>query len=122
MSALSLIAATATLIVVDGDTLRDPVSAVRMRMAGHDSPERGHLADCVAEAAMAPVASARLADLLPGARVEFIGKVDRYNRPLIVLRLPDGRTAGQVLISEGLAVPWAGRQHDWCGAARLGDP
>jgi len=56
-----------------------------------------------------------MADLLvtPGLTIEDSGKIDRFDRPLVVLRLPDGRTIGRVLLDEGLAVEWRpGRSFD----------
>lgn len=116
MTPTILAAAFTALIAVDGDTIKDPTTGQRMRLAGIDAPERGHRADCVDEYRLAQRATDRLAALLPSARVEYLGRSDRYNRPLIRLRLPDGRTVGDALVSEGLAVPYDPRQRaDWCG-------
>ncbi|MEZ5782723.1 MAG: thermonuclease family protein [Rhizobiaceae bacterium] len=62
-------------------------------------------------------AKARLQELLdmPGIRVEDSGVADRYGRPLVVVRLRDGTTAGEVLMREGYAVRWyPGYRSDWC--------
>ena len=52
----------------------------------------------------------------PGLTIEDSGEVDRFDRPLVVLRLPDGRTTGQILIDDGYARIWLPnrRRHDWC--------
>ena len=63
------------------------------------------------------MAKARLAQILEGGvTVEASGRRDIYGRELVRLRLADGRTAGAVLIAEGLAAPWKpGDRNDWCG-------
>ena len=38
---------------------------------------------------------------------------DRYRRRIATIQV-DGRDLGAVLISEGLAVTWAGYKHNWC--------
>jgi endonuclease YncB( thermonuclease family) len=38
---------------------------------------------------------------------------DRYGRKLRVL-VRDGRSLGDVLVSEGLARTWSGRREPWC--------
>ena len=61
-------------------------------------------------------AKRRMAELLrtPGLTIENSGEVDRFERPLVVLRLPNGRTIGSVLLAEGLAVEWRpGSDNDW---------
>ncbi len=50
-----------------------------------------------------------------GILVRDSGKADRYKRPLVWVILPDGRSAGSVLIKEGLAKEWAPEyEADWC--------
>lgn len=99
--------------VVDGDTIKDAEHG-RMRLEAIDAPELGGRADCLTEAILAVRARDRLAALLPAARIEFTGRRDGFNRPLVRLVLPDGRTASDILISEGLAVPWDGHRAEWC--------
>ncbi|QDF14278.1 hypothetical protein vBDshSR4C_030 [Dinoroseobacter phage vB_DshS-R4C] len=104
----------AVLLVIDGDTVRAP-GGEALRLAGIDAPETGHRARCPAEAALARAASARMEALVSGgAWVIWDGSRGRWGRPLIALRLPDGRDAGAVLIEEGLAVEWRGARADWC--------
>lgn len=115
----------AMLLAIDGDTIS--CDGITMRalgdgapyVSGFDTPEIGRYAACPQEALAGFRAGARMAELLatPGLRVEDSGAVDRFDRPLVTLRLPDGRSIGHVLIAEGLAVEWRpGRSHDWCAA------
>lgn len=51
----------------------------------------------------------------PGVKVFDSGEQDRYERPLVWVVLPDGKRAGSVLISEGLAKVWTpGYVAEWC--------
>jgi endonuclease YncB( thermonuclease family) len=50
----------------------------------------------------------------PGILIEDSGEIDSCGRPLVVLRLPDGRTIGSVMLAKGLAVEWRpGGDFDW---------
>ncbi len=110
----------ATLLAVDGDTIK--CDGVTMRdmgdgapnVAGYDAPEiRG--AECQAELELGRAATALMSELLPTASVYSSGEVDRFNRPLVWVRLPDGSSIGSALIQEGLAVEWRpGASHSWC--------
>lgn len=110
----------ASLLAVDGDTIK--CDGVNMRdmgdgapfVSGYDAPEtRG--ADCQEELELGRAATARMKELLPRAQVYDSGERDRYKRPLVWVRLPDGRSVGSVLISEGLARAWRPKyQADWC--------
>ncbi|MEO4000295.1 thermonuclease family protein [Mesorhizobium sp. CAU 1732] len=85
--------------------------------SGYDAPEISR-AKCPQERLMGEQAKIRLQELLdqPGTRVEDSGKRDRYGRPLIVVRLRNGTTAGEALMRDGYAVRWApGYQSKWCG-------
>ena len=109
--------------IIDGDTFA--LGDETIRLADIDTPELD--GKCDAERNLARIAGARLAALLsshPWAiRRERTGKgeirTDRYRRTLAVLLTPapDGTlvSIGQILVAEGLAVPWEGRRHDWCG-------
>lgn len=83
-------------------------------VSGYDAPEtRG--ARCDLELALGRAATARMTELLPGASVYDSGDRDRFGRPLVWVRLPDGRSIGSVLIAEGLARPWSPRYRaEWC--------
>lgn len=102
------------LIVVDGDTVK--LDGVRLRLVGIDAPEAGARAHCPFEAAAADRATARMAQIVDaGVKIEWTWEVDTWGRPLVRLRLPDGRDAGDVLVDEGLARVWTGRPEGWCG-------
>lgn len=111
------------LAAVDGDTVRCDGQLLRILgdgapyVSGVDAPEtRGN--GCRAEAMLGQLAKNRLQEIIetPGLVIEDSGETDRWERPLVTLRLPDGQTAGQILIDEGLAVEWTpGYRANWCG-------
>ena len=113
----------ATLIVVDGDTVKCDGQNLRDMgdgapfVSGYDTPEtRG--SKCKAESQAGQQAKARMAELikLPGLTIEDSGEVDRGGRPLVVLRLADGTTIGGRLVKEGYARVWTPEyKADWCG-------
>ena len=96
--------------VVDGDTVW--IGGEKIRLKGIDAPEpKGR---CHAEWVGAANAAERLRQLVgQGVTIERDGE-DRYGRTLARLRLPDGRTAGEVMIEEGVARPYRGRRESWC--------
>ena len=109
--------------IVDGDTvwLRAPQTGGLSRSArlmDFDTPETFR-PGCERERALGLLAKARLGQILAGARridAGFHGQ-DRYRRELVRLWV-DGRALSDVMISEGLAVPYhGGKRIDWC--ARL---
>ena len=121
-----LFAATAlscsTLVAVDGDTVRCGTERMRdmgpgaPNKSGYDAPEIGN-AKCAKERLLVEQAKLRLQELLDqrGTQVEDSGKRDRYGRPLVVVRLGNGTTAGEVLMREGYAVRWKpGYRSNWC--------
>jgi endonuclease YncB( thermonuclease family) len=112
MAALALLLLAQDWRVIDGDTLR--LDGETVRLADIDTPEL-HRPECDAERMLARLAAERLAALLQGREItlEREGQ-DRYGRTLARL-MADGRNVGEILITEGYAVPWAGRRHDWCG-------
>lgn len=88
--------------VVDGDTvvLR---SAGKSRLIGVDTPEVFGGQECLGREASE--FAKRL--LPPGLRVGVerdVQERDRYGRTLIYMRLPDGRSFNELLVSEGFAV------------------
>ncbi|MGJ0622238.1 MAG: thermonuclease family protein [Methylocystis sp.] len=100
--------------VIDGDTFY--VGAQAIRIADIDTPET-HPPRCDYEAELGDRATRRLLELLndgplaltpTGSRDE-----DRYGRKLRVV-VRDGRSLGDVLVSEGLARTWTGRREPWC--------
>jgi endonuclease YncB( thermonuclease family) len=120
---MTFLLACTMLVAVDGDTIRCSGDLMRILgdgtpyESGVDAPEtRGN--ECRAEAMLGQLAKNRLQELLetPGLVIEDSGEIDRFERPLVTLRLPDGQTAGQVLIDEGLAVEWTPEYvASWCG-------
>lgn len=115
----------ASLIVIDGDTIKCDVQNMRLLgggvpfKSGVDAPEMGSRAKCDYERDLALKSKARLKELLLDGvpRIEDSGVRDRTQsrRPLVNIYLPDGREAGQVLISEGLARLWRHKHRvDWC--------
>lgn len=110
----------ASLVAVDGDTIKCDGANMRDMgdgapfKSGYDAPETRNAA-CQQELELGRAATALMSQLLPDASVYSSGKEDRYGRPLVWVRLPDGRSVGSVMISKRLAVKWRpGRDHDWC--------
>lgn len=113
------------LTAVDGDTVKcdgvnlRPMGDGAPYVSGFDTPEVRQHADCPLENHLGVLATARMSTLLqtPGLVIEDSGEKDRYGRPLVTLRFPDGTTIGQQLIDEGFAKVWTpGYQSDWCGS------
>lgn len=115
----------ASLIVIDGDTIKCDGQNMRLLgggvpfKSGVDAPEMGSRAKCDYERDLALKAKARLKELLLAGvpRIEDSGARDRTpsRRPLVNVYLSDGREAGQVLVSEGLAREWRPKHLiDWC--------
>lgn len=114
------------LTAVDGDTIK--CDGVNMRdlgdgapfKSGYDTPEIGK-AKCPAEKALGMTARKRMAQLIktPGVKVYDSGEVDkRYKRPLVWVILPDRRSVGSVMMSEGLATVWTpDYRPEWCPVA-----
>lgn len=109
--------------VVDGDTIKCDGQNMRLLgegepfVSGIDAPETGGRARCEQEKRLGQDAKNRLQQLIktPGLKIEDSGSADRSGRPLIRLRLPDGRTAETLLIQEGYAVVWTpGYKRMWC--------
>jgi len=98
--------------VVDGDTVW--FEGIKYCLADIDTPEEGALAQCMQEGLWAIEATKRLAEILSthSLTIETSGR-DRYGR--VVARFRVGNTtAGEMLVSEGLARPWTGHREPWC--------
>lgn len=115
--------ACASLIAVDGDTIRCDGETMRLLgsgapyVSGVDWPEVER--KCLAERMLAQLAGKRLQELLSQPDVTVESSVERDStlprRLLVRVRLEDGRFAGQGLIEEGYAVEWSpGKIVDWC--------
>lgn len=124
MDAVAIISC-ASLLVVDGDTVKcdgenlRPMGDGAPFVSGFDTPELPRYADCKEEITLGLKAALRMSELLetPGLIVEDSGERDatQQRRRLVWLRLPDGTTIGEKLIQEGLAVRWYPEYRaDWC--------
>jgi hypothetical protein len=102
-----------SLNVIDGDTF--DYAGERIRIVGIDAPET-HPSRCAYEAELGARATRRLGELLRAGQFELraAGRdEDAYGRKLRrVYR--DGESIGAVLISEGLARPYANGRRPWC--------
>lgn len=99
--------------VVDGDTFW--LDGAKIRIADINTPEVSQ-PQCSAEATLGRKASLRLAELLSGASLDLRAAdrdEDQYGRKLRIVER-DGRSVGQMLVSEGLAHEWRGRRESWC--------
>ncbi len=106
-------------VMIDGDTFT--IGFERVRILNIDAPEtRG--SNCERELVMGLKAKERLASLLRAGAVEIARSgQDRFRRTLARV-FAAGNDVGQVLIREGLALPWRDgpeardvRQRHWCG-------
>lgn len=111
-------------VVIDGDTI-DGVPAgsqepVRYRVHELDAPEtRG--ARCLAERRLGEVATARVRALVAPPHVVEAWPTGRVQEPSGRYRTRrveaevtiDGRSLAAILVEEGLAQPWRGRE-SWC--------
>ena len=100
--------------VIDGDTIH--YDGTRIRIADIDAPET-HQAQCASELALGDRATERLLELLNAGPFELVRQgyrnLDVYGRELRVIER-DGRSLGDILVSEGLARRWDGARHPWC--------
>lgn len=127
---ITLIAATVIscmqLTAVDGDTIK--CDGQNMRLIGDgvpfktgiDTPETGGRAKCDRERMLAKAAKKRLAELLldPELRIEDTGVRDKTQgrRPLVRVRLSNGKLAENILLQEGHAIIWRPKaKRPWCG-------
>ena len=105
--------------IIDGDTIRiadgsggAPISA---RLVGFDTPETVD-PGCPQELALGNTATQRLQVILHDARRidPVVFGTDRFDRQLLKLVI-DGRDLADIMVSEGLAVPYSGgRRINWC--------
>ena len=110
-----LAAVLATIIVIDGDTVR--MDGKRYRLLGFDSPET-FFAKCEREREAGYAAAARLKELIEStdARLEPTGRNCKWGRGCAYLLL-NGEDAGDVMIREGHGAPYTGgRRPNWCSS------
>ncbi|ANK71689.1 hypothetical protein FA04_02995 [Ensifer adhaerens] len=100
--------------VVDGDTLW--IGGEKVRVADIDTPEISE-PKCDAEKALGERAKERMIELVNAGAFEMRAwegrDADQFGRKLRVL-VRDGRSLGDVLVSEGLARTWRSRREPWC--------
>jgi len=100
--------------VVDGDTIWN--QGIKIRVADIDTPEVSE-PKCASEAALGARATRRLLQLVNAGPFELHGwpgrDEDKYGRKLRVL-VRNGRSLGDILVSEGLARTWTGGRQPWC--------
>lgn len=105
------------LCVVDGDTVDDPETGIRYRLANIDCPETDDRARCYRERTRGEQAKGAAEIIFSAAQdIELrpTGKIDRYGRTVAFIRV-DGRDYGELMIEKGFAQPWNGRRESWCG-------
>lgn len=105
---------TRTNCVVDGDTVW--IDGTKIRLEDIDTPEVSRPL-CAREKQMGDRATVRLQGLLNKGEFEMWRRgsrdADRYGRLLRTLGR-EGKSFGPILIEEGLAARWGGREVDWC--------
>ncbi len=101
--------------VIDGETIE--YMGERIRMVDYDAPEIVS-PRCPYEQALGHRAKGRLLELLNSGPVAVMpygdSDVDKYGRKLRLVTV-SGQSVGNFLIGEGLAAPWEGHHHQWCG-------
>ena len=101
--------------VIDGDTIRS--DGVKIRLEDIDAPEV-FSPKCPSELARGNRATERLLELINQGPFDLVRTgardQDRYGRKLRTLERA-GRSLGAILVAEGLARPWDGARHPWCG-------
>lgn len=109
--------------VIDGDTFEvdakffpAELGNIQVRAKGIDTPEKGHRAKCSSERELADKAT-------EFARRELVGKTivvsdveqDKYGGRLVGVVSFDGKSYSEILISQQMAVPYAGKtKQSWC--------
>lgn len=107
--------------IFDGDTFQVSHAAApqgeAVRARHYDTPEKGDLAECPAEAELAQQATVVAKRLLPRGSTVLLSDFgrDRYGRLLAAVTLPDGRDLAAVMVRAGLAHPYeGGKKASWC--------
>jgi len=102
---------------IDGDTLENPQTGARFRVANIDCPETGDNAKCYRERVRGEQAKEAAETILTSAQaIELrpVGRQDQYGRTLAHIRV-DGQDYGELLIARGVARSWDGTRRPWCG-------
>jgi endonuclease YncB( thermonuclease family) len=117
LACIELYATDGDSITCDGTNMRDMGDGAPF-VSGYDTPEIQRR-KCDQELELGRKAKRRMEELLstPGIQVFDSDQFDKTQsrRPLVWVKLPSGRTVGNVLISEGLARKWThDYRADWC--------
>lgn len=101
--------------IVDGDTIR--FEGARIRLEDIDAPEV-FSPRCASEKALGQRATQRLLEWMNAGPFDVLhtgGRdADVYGRKLRIIER-NGRSAGDMLVAEGLARRWDGARRSWCG-------
>ena len=101
--------------VVDGDTIH--LAGIKIRLEDIDAPEIRDY-KCSSEFDLGERATSRLLELVNIGPFDVVRigdrDADRFGRKLRTL-FRNNQSLGIQLVDEGLAVPWEGRKHRWCG-------
>lgn len=103
--------------IIDGDTLDDRATGVRYRLENIDAPETDKRAQCDAERYMGNRAKWEAYNIIRAAQIVQAvptGKIDAYGRIVAHIKV-DGQDLGEIMIANGLALPWNGQRESWCG-------
>lgn len=115
LACLELYATDGDSVTCDGTNMRDMGDGAPF-VSGYDTPEvRGY--KCEKELALGRAATSRMKELLATPNVQVIdsGEVDRFDRPLVWIKLQDGRAIGSILVKEKLARRWTpSYRPNWC--------
>ncbi|MEQ1837882.1 MAG: thermonuclease family protein [Candidatus Nitrotoga sp.] len=119
LACLELYATDGDSVTCDGTNMRDMGDGAP-NVSGYDTPEtRQGRYKCDREFALGKAATARMIELRAAKGVYVIdsGEVDRFDRPLVWVKLADGSSIGSILIKEGHARRWTpDYKANWCGS------
>lgn len=110
--------------VVDGDTIQTsvdalppPLSNIKIRINGIDTPEKGHLAKCEYEQIMGEAATKKLIEIVGSSKQMVIKnfKHDKYGGRYVADVFAGNVNIGETMIGLGLAKPYdGGKKGSWC--------
>lgn len=117
LACIELYATDGDSVTCDGTNMRDMGDGAPF-VSGYDTPEIQR-SKCDQELQLGRAAKKRMDELLetPGIQVVDSGQFDKTSsrRPLVWVKLPNGRTVGNIMIAEGLAKRWSpGYKANWC--------